>query len=171
MLDRDKTSPGARYYIALHAYQKKRLKEAHDGFVALGRGSRADAPWMPSVRRAIDRIARESGLADARSALGRGAEMAGNPPVQPGPTGEDMAAARTMPPEARKAMIAGMVARLAARMRDNPKDFSGWLRLARAYGVLGRRQDALKAYASAKRHFPGEGARIDRLMEALDRPN
>ena len=50
---------------------------------------------------------------------------------------------------------------------DNPKDLQGWLRLGRAYTVLGRRQDALKAYALAKRHFPEETSRIDRLIKEL----
>ncbi len=170
-IERDKALPAARFYIALHAYQNKRLKEAHDRFVALGRASRADAPWMPSVHRAIDRIAREAGLADARGALGSAAGKARDQPAQPGPTREDMAAAGTMTPAAREAMIAGMVARLAARMRDNPKDYSGWLRLARAYGVLGRKGDAVKAYHSAKRHFPEKTAHVDRLIKELNQRN
>jgi cytochrome c-type biogenesis protein CcmH/NrfG len=87
--------------------------------------------------------------------------------AQPGPTRAQVTAARDMTPEARRRMIEGMVARLAARLRDNPKDLAGWLRLGRVYGVLGRRQDALTAYAMAKRHFPAETARIDRLMGEL----
>ncbi len=87
--------------------------------------------------------------------------------TQPGPTRAEIAAAREMTPEARRQLIEAMVARLAARMRDNPKDLAGWLRLGRAYGVLGRKGDALKAYAMAKRHFPAETARIDRLIGEL----
>ena len=85
----------------------------------------------------------------------------------PGPTRDQVAAARAMSPQQRRAMINATVGRLAARLRDNPKDLAGWLRLARAYAVMGRRADALKAYRAAKRHFPGEGAHIDRLMGAL----
>ncbi len=170
-LERDKALPGAQYYIALHAYQKNRMKEAHDGFVALGRASRADDPWMPLVRRAIDRIALEAGLPDARAALRSPAAKDGAVTVQPGPTREEMAAAAAMTPEARQSMIEGMVERLAARMRDNPGDYTGWLRLARAYGVLGRKGDAVKAYDSAKRHFPEKTAHIDRLIEELSQRN
>ncbi len=91
--------------------------------------------------------------------------------TQPGPTGEEITAARAMNPEARQEMIEGMVGRLAARIRDNPKDLIGWLRLGRAYGVLGRRQDALKAYTLAKQHFPEETVHIDRLIKELAQRN
>lgn len=84
-----------------------------------------------------------------------------------GPTSAEMAAARAMSPEARQQMIEGMVSRLAARMRNNPKDFQGWLRLGRAYSVLGRREDAVNAYTLAKQYFPEESVRLDRLIRGL----
>lgn len=40
-----------------------------------------------------------------------------------------------------------MVDRLAARLKDNPNDLAGWARLARAYKVQGRIDDAANAYA------------------------
>jgi len=43
-------------------------------------------------------------------------------------------------------MIRDMVARLAARLADDPDDTEGLLRLARAYTVLGQREQALAAY-------------------------
>ena len=42
-------------------------------------------------------------------------------------------------------MINQMVQRLANRLADEPDDAQGWLRLGRAYSVLGRRDDALQA--------------------------
>ena len=39
-------------------------------------------------------------------------------------------------------MIRGMVARLAGRLHDNGADVEGWLRLVRAYAVLGDRDKA-----------------------------
>jgi cytochrome c-type biogenesis protein CcmH/NrfG len=89
--------------------------------------------------------------------------------TQPSPTRGQIAAAREMTPEARREMIEGMVSRLAARLRENPKDLAGWLRLGRAYGVLGRRLDALKAYAEAKQYYPSESKRIDQLIGELAR--
>jgi cytochrome c-type biogenesis protein CcmH len=37
----------------------------------------------------------------------------------------------------RSKMIRSMVERLAAKMKQNPKDKDGWIRLERAYRVLG----------------------------------
>ena len=44
-----------------------------------------------------------------------------------------------------EAAIAGMVARLRARLAQNPQDAEGWAMLARSYEVLGRQADALAA--------------------------
>jgi len=44
-------------------------------------------------------------------------------------------------------MVNQMVDRLAARLKDNPDDLPGWARLAHAYKVQGRLQDASRAYA------------------------
>ena len=48
-------------------------------------------------------------------------------------------------------MIRGMVARLADRLRDDGADVEGWVRLVRAYVVLGDRDKAKSAAADAKR--------------------
>jgi cytochrome c-type biogenesis protein CcmH len=42
-----------------------------------------------------------------------------------------------------------MVARLEARLQQNPDDFAGWIRLGRSYSVLGRFPDSKRAYARA----------------------
>jgi cytochrome c-type biogenesis protein CcmH len=46
-------------------------------------------------------------------------------------------------------MVAGMVQRLADRLEHEPGDVDGWLRLGRAYGVLGEQEKALDAYRRA----------------------
>jgi cytochrome c-type biogenesis protein CcmH len=47
------------------------------------------------------------------------------------------------------AQILQMVERLATRLKTNPDDLEGWARLARSYKVLGRLEDAEKAYDKA----------------------
>ena len=42
-----------------------------------------------------------------------------------------------------------MVAQLAAPLKAEPNDLDGWLRLAKAYSVLGKRDDARAAWAKA----------------------
>ena len=59
----------------------------------------------------------------------------------------EMAAA--MSGEERTAFIADMVNGLAARLKENPEDLDGWIRLARAYSVLGLDERAAEAYRSA----------------------
>lgn len=56
-----------------------------------------------------------------------------------------------------------MVNRLADRLKDNGKDLEGWIRLARAYKVLGRENDALAALASARENFAGDRASLDEI--------
>ena len=68
-------------------------------------------------------------------------------------------------------MVRGMVARLADRMRDNGADVEGWLRLVRAYVVLGDRDKAKSAAADARRALagrPDELKRVDELIKTLD---
>ena len=48
------------------------------------------------------------------------------------------------------AFIRSMVARLAERLEAEPGDFQGWLRLARAYGVLGEAEQARAALSRAE---------------------
>ncbi len=62
------------------------------------------------------------------------------------------------------AQIRAMVAGLAARLASSPDDADGWVRLVRAYGVLGdtaKRDAALKA---ARAHFAGKSD----ILKALD---
>src|SRR5450432_940396 len=59
-----------------------------------------------------------------------------------GPNASDIAAASQMAPAERNGMIESMVARLAQRMAENGSDVDGWLRLIKAYSVLGERDKA-----------------------------
>jgi len=85
---------------------------------------------------------------------GRGQDAA----AVPGPSADDMAAAGEMSPEERRAMIEGMVGRLAERLQDQPDDLEGWKRLALSYRVLGELDKALPAYERAAALAPGDAA-------------
>lgn len=70
------------------------------------------------------------------------------------------------PAGAQMEMIRGMVQRLAQRLETNPDDAEGWVRLVRAYAVLGdtaRRDDALKA---ARARYSGNSQVLQQLDEA-----
>lgn len=64
------------------------------------------------------------------------------------------------------AMIEGMVSGLAARLKANPDDAPGWVRLVRAYAVLGdtTRRDA--AYATARARYTKSPQVLQQLDEA-----
>ena len=47
-----------------------------------------------------------------------------------------------------------MVAMLAARLKADPNDALGWVRLMRAYTVLGETEKAKQALADARKAFP-----------------
>ncbi len=86
-----------------------------------------------------------------------------------GPTEEDIAAAREMTPEQQQAMIASMVDRLAARLRQKPDDIKGWRMLARSYRVLGRREEAAAAYGRIAAQRPQDvEAQLDYALALLD---
>ena len=81
-----------------------------------------------------------------------------------------------MSAEDRAAFIRSMVERLAARLEAEPGDFDGWLRLARAYGVLGEAARAEGALARAEelvRDLPLEAperAALEQAGAELTRP-
>lgn len=88
----------------------------------------------------------------AKEARAKAEAAAKSPPAAPprGPTQEQMQAATRMPAEERQQMIRGMVDGLAARLKENPNDREGWIRLARSYEVLNEPEKAKDAWARAE---------------------
>jgi cytochrome c-type biogenesis protein CcmH/NrfG len=84
---------------------------------------------------------------------------------QPGPNASQVAAAAQMAPAERNSMIEGMVARLAQRMAENGSDVDGWLRLIKAYSVLGERDKALAAATNARNALAGNSDNLRRIGE------
>lgn len=56
--------------------------------------------------------------------------------------------------------ISAMVAGLAARLKADPHDAAGWQRLIRAYSVLGDKDKAKDALATARKTFAGDTAAL-----------
>ena len=141
----------ARYFLGLAAEQDGKRDEAAAIWRALLADAPAGASWTRFVREAL---ARATGAqAGAR-----------------GPTAGDIEAAASMTEDQRSEMVRGMVDRLASRLHDNGADVEGWLRLVRAYVVLGDRDKARSAAADAKRalaNHPDELQRIDELVKGL----
>ena len=134
--------PRALYYLGLHEAQSGDSAAALRRWRDLVERSPADAPYLPAVRAEIARLARSTG---APSAPGDGAGGS----AMPQPTREQQEAMASMTPEQRQQTIRMMVEGLAARLKDNPRDRGGWLRLANAWKVLGDNAAAVDAYARA----------------------
>lgn len=66
-----------------------------------------------------------------------------------------------------EAQIEAMVARLAARLRENPDDAEGWKMLGRSHLVLGRFADAVEAYAKAAQLAPRDAQLLADFADAL----
>jgi cytochrome c-type biogenesis protein CcmH len=62
-----------------------------------------------------------------------------------------VAAAQQLTPDQRSEMIRGMVDRLAEKLKADGSDLDGWLRLMRAYIVLGEPDKARTALADARK--------------------
>jgi cytochrome c-type biogenesis protein CcmH len=68
-----------------------------------------------------------------------------------------------MSPRQRSAMIEQMVAGLAERLGSSGGTVQEWQRLIRAYWVLGRREQAAKSIAQARKKFASDSAAKDQL--------
>lgn len=75
-----------------------------------------------------------------------------------------LAPARRMPDAAQ---IEAMVARLAAKMREQPEDVEGWKLLGRSYAVMGRFPQAVDAYAQAAERSPRDPQLLADFADAL----
>jgi cytochrome c-type biogenesis protein CcmH len=63
--------------------------------------------------------------------------------------------------------IAGMVERLAARMKENPEDAEGWAMLGRSYAVIDRYAEAAVAYANAVKRSQPDAQLLADYADAL----
>lgn len=127
--------PRARYYAAEAALQRGDPAAAKAKLQALLTSAPADASWRQSVAERLAELSANTAPANAAPAAG--------------PSAQDVAAAQSLTPEQRQAMIRGMVDRLARRLQQHPDDKPGWERLAHAYDVLGEKDKAAAARASA----------------------
>jgi cytochrome c-type biogenesis protein CcmH len=141
----------ARYFLGLADEQDGNREAAAARWRAMLAEAPANAPWAAFVRQALARVT--------------GQTVAGA-----NPTPEAMAAARDTPEAQRTEMIRGMVQKLADRLHADGSDVEGWLRLVRAYAVLGDQDKAKSAAADAKRALaarPDEVKRVDDLARSL----
>ena len=136
----------ARYFLGLAAEQDGRVADAASIWRAMLEKAPSNAPWRPLVQDALVRV--------------------GGSPV-PAPSNDAVAAAKNMSETDRNAMIHSMVERLATRLKQNGDDVEGWLRLVRAYMVLGDADKAKAALSDARQAVAKDPERLQQLNEGL----
>ncbi|MBV8791625.1 MAG: c-type cytochrome biogenesis protein CcmI [Pseudolabrys sp.] len=136
----------SRFFIGLAAQQDGQRDKAGEIWRGMLNEAPPDAPWLQTVQRALAEL-QTSG--------------------QPGPNAQDVAAASQMTEAQRGDMVRGMVANLAARLAQDGSDVDGWLRLLRAYMVLGEREKAQAAAVDARRALANDPDKLKRVDEAI----
>jgi cytochrome c-type biogenesis protein CcmH len=136
----------ANYFLGLAAEQDGRNPDAAAIWRAMLAKAPADAPWRPMVQAALVRV---------------------GGPAAPVLSNDAMSAAKDMNEADRGAMIRGMVDRLATRLKQNGDDVEGWLRLVRAYMVMGERDKAASALMDARQAVANDADRLRQLNEGL----
>ncbi|TPK22275.1 c-type cytochrome biogenesis protein CcmI [Mesorhizobium sp. B2-5-9] len=130
----DPANAKAGFYLAMALAQEGRGKEAAAAWQAMLGTLPPDSPWRGAVEQAL--------------AKSGGPEVASSTTAK-GPDAADVDAASSMSQQDREAMINTMVAGLDDKLRQNPRDPEGWMRLVRSYVVLGKADQARDALGRA----------------------
>jgi cytochrome c-type biogenesis protein CcmH len=140
----------AQFFLGLAAEQDGTPAKAAQIWRDLLARAPEEAQWAGVVHEALARV-----------------EGPGAAQPSPGPTSEDVGAASRLAPEQRDQMVRQMVERLATRLRADGSDVEGWLRLVRAYMVLGDSEHARGAVSDAHRALVKEPDKLRRLDDGV----
>lgn len=155
-LARDDTLVEPRILIAVAKEQDGNYEAAIEDWRGLLARKGSDERWRAMVQKRIEN-------AQAHLTGSPPATAETTPPAVNGPSAADVAAAQNMTAAERQTMVEGMVQRLAARLDEQGDDLAGWLRLVRAYTVLGRNEEARKALSRARSEFVGNTQALEEL--------
>lgn len=148
-------NPRAAFYLALAQEQAGKHPEALAAFKALAEQSPPGAPWLDLVNEHIVANGGKAAVAEATPV---------NPDAPGNPSAADVAAVQGMATEDRMAMIRSMVDGLDQKLKENPDNFEGWMRLIRSYAMLKEPDRAVAALKAGLVAFPAEGEQGKALM-------
>lgn len=134
----------AGYYLGLAAAQLGHAEKAREVWGRLLADAPPNAPYREIINRQLQALGAEA------------------------PSGSKAEAVAALPEGERMTAIRGMVDRLAGRLARQGDDVEGWLKLLRAYAVLGERDKAAAALADA-RHALSAKPEATAQVEALAR--
>ncbi|MBA5776379.1 c-type cytochrome biogenesis protein CcmI [Stappia sp. F7233] len=146
-----------RFFLAIALGQEGKTQEAIAAWQALLADAEGNEPWV------------EVALSELK-------KIGGEPPAAasaPGPSVEDVEAAGAMSDEERAQMIGEMVARLDERLARDGGSAEEWMRLIRAYQVLGEKDKtaaSVKRAAAALRDDPAASEALRSLAQEIGVP-
>jgi cytochrome c-type biogenesis protein CcmH len=150
-LKRDPSNVSARYHLGLARISDGDVQGGLADWKALLADLPPDDPRRMGFGHQIAQVEADGGLRASAAPTGQPAEAAQGDDVQD--------------------MIQGMVAGLAAKLEANPDDPDGWIKLVRAYSVLGdtARRDA--ALAKARARYKDQPKVLAALSQAAQTPS
>ena len=143
------SDPRASHYLALARLQAGDDQGALDRWTKLVAASPANAPWLPLVRQSIAEVA-------GRLHLDPAAVTPKPLPAKEGGAAKDRAAA-----------LQNMAEELTAKLKTNPADADGWLRLIATYEALGNTPRRLEAARNAREQGPHRPELLVACAEAV----
>lgn len=164
-IELDPRDPRARYFLAVQKDLAGDHKGAIDEWIAFLKDTPPGAPWEADLRRTIEQTAARNRIDLAGRMPPAGSTGTATAGI-PGPTPEQLASASSLPPAEQAAMVEQMVARLEGRLKANPKDEEGWIRLMRSRMALGDSKAAQAALSSGLAAFQSDPAISGRLRSA-----
>ncbi len=150
-LSLDQSDERARYYRALAKAQSGDIGGAVNDWIAAANDAAPDSQWAPQMRASAEAAAERARL----NIQGRIRTPSAVPPAADAEAGAEQ-----------RQIIAAMVDGLDLRLRDNPRDAEGWMRLMRSRMVLNQPERAQAALGNALRAFEGDAATQARLRAA-----
>ncbi len=170
----------ARFWMAIAKEQDGDVKGAIADLEEMLKSAQADASWRQLVEGHVSELKAkgtgEGGTAtippeqprpvpDAGSVAAATAQNPVGGASVRGPSEADLGAAGRMSAAERTQMIEKMVAGLAARLEKDGRDLDGWMKLVRAYKVMGRDGDARGAIEKARKSLSGDAGALKSLDE------
>ena len=145
----------ARFWLAMAREQDGALADAAAAYRALLAEAPQGAPWRGSVEERLAAVTQRMGAAGTPTTVPATVPATGAG-LGAAPSRDGAKSIESLPAEERGQAIAGMVDGLAARLKQDGSDLEGWLRLLRAYKVMGRHDAATAALADARKAMQGK---------------
>lgn len=135
--------PGPRYYLGLADFQAGDVGVAHSEWKVIQGELENSDPMMPLLNVWINRAEVALGIAEPLPQT-----------RAPSITAEQAETIQSMSADEQQELIRQMVLQLATKQEENPTNIEGWIRLSRAYMVLGEKVDAIAAMNAAIDNAP-----------------